>query len=220
MKVRIPEDKHNRLLSAGLKEFSQQGYENANTNKICEEAQISKGLLFHYFESKLGFYKWIVEYVANYILEALDELIALETASLEMYTKKAINLALEIWNRKPEVIQFYQRARFDSNSIITDILTQPIYQKSLKIFKMHVTDYTDIRKDIETEVIVFVLYKLLEVTTETFFVHRRDTSGSQYDNVDTNNLLLKNRVNQVFDIFLNGALEKQLFDRKDTNKNG
>ena len=41
MKVRIPEDKHNRLLSAGLKEFSQQGYENANTNKICEEAQIS-----------------------------------------------------------------------------------------------------------------------------------------------------------------------------------
>ena len=77
MSLRIPEDKRYRLLSAGLKEFSEQGYENANTNKICEEAQISKGLLFHYLESNLGFYKWILEYVANYILESLDEFIAI-----------------------------------------------------------------------------------------------------------------------------------------------
>jgi len=48
----IPEEKREKILQATIKEFAQKGYEKASTNHIVQEAEISKGLLFHYFGNK------------------------------------------------------------------------------------------------------------------------------------------------------------------------
>lgn len=57
----ISEDKQNRILSAALEIFAQMGYSKASTNQICEKAQISKGLLFHYFRSKKNLYLLLLD---------------------------------------------------------------------------------------------------------------------------------------------------------------
>lgn len=48
--------KQNFIIDAGVKEFSQKAYSDANTDKIVKNCGISKGLLFHYFGSKKDFY--------------------------------------------------------------------------------------------------------------------------------------------------------------------
>ena len=53
--------KREEILSACFAEFSENGYEKANTNRICEAAGVSKGLLFHYFGSKKNLYIQCVE---------------------------------------------------------------------------------------------------------------------------------------------------------------
>ena len=41
-----------RILAAALREFGERGYAESSTNRICREAGLSKGLLFHHFGSK------------------------------------------------------------------------------------------------------------------------------------------------------------------------
>ena len=45
----LKKEKQDRMINAALKVFSQYGYNHASTDEIVKEAQIIKGLLFHYF---------------------------------------------------------------------------------------------------------------------------------------------------------------------------
>ena len=56
------EDKKQRILEACILEFADKGYEKASTNAIIKEAEISKGILFHYFGNKKSLFLYVVEY--------------------------------------------------------------------------------------------------------------------------------------------------------------
>ncbi len=57
--------KRNRILEAALNEFADKGYKKASTNTIVREAQVSKGLLFHYFISKKDLYIYIFKHAKD-----------------------------------------------------------------------------------------------------------------------------------------------------------
>lgn len=63
----LKKEKQDRMINAALKVFALQGYRHASTDDIVREAAISKGLLFHYFESKLGLYSFIYDYSVRYM---------------------------------------------------------------------------------------------------------------------------------------------------------
>ena len=52
MNTEIKPDSRRKILDAAIAEFAVRGYEAASTNRICQQADISKGLLFHYYKSK------------------------------------------------------------------------------------------------------------------------------------------------------------------------
>ena len=58
---KLPGEKKDKILSAGIREFSQKSYNDAGTDRIIEQCQISKGILFHYFGSKKKFYLYCLE---------------------------------------------------------------------------------------------------------------------------------------------------------------
>ncbi|MCL2372998.1 MAG: TetR/AcrR family transcriptional regulator [Defluviitaleaceae bacterium] len=60
----IEEEKQQRILSAAMAEFTK-GYKQASTDNIVREAGISKGLLFHYFGTKEGLYRYLVQHMAK-----------------------------------------------------------------------------------------------------------------------------------------------------------
>lgn len=63
----LKKEKQDRMINAALKVFAQHGYRRASTDDIVREAGISKGLLFHYFESKIGVYNFVYDYSVRYI---------------------------------------------------------------------------------------------------------------------------------------------------------
>lgn len=69
----LPEEKKNRILTAALKEFSENGYEQASTNSIVKDAGISKGILFHYFKTKRDLYIYMVFYSMELMYRRLSE---------------------------------------------------------------------------------------------------------------------------------------------------
>lgn len=64
----LKKEKQDRMINAALKVFALQGYRHASTDEIVREAGISKGLLFHYFSSKLGVYTFVYDYSVRYMI--------------------------------------------------------------------------------------------------------------------------------------------------------
>ena len=58
---KLPAEKQEAILSAGIREFSRKSYIDASTDSITQECHISKGILFHYFGSKKLFYLYCLE---------------------------------------------------------------------------------------------------------------------------------------------------------------
>ena len=56
-----PLDSRERILDAALEEFGVWGYEGASTNRVCRQAEISKGLLFHYYKTKQQLFAEVME---------------------------------------------------------------------------------------------------------------------------------------------------------------
>lgn len=69
----IDVEKKDRIINSALKEFAKNGFAKASTNIIVEQANISKGLLFHYFGSKKELYEQLEKFVINLVVNAIED---------------------------------------------------------------------------------------------------------------------------------------------------
>jgi len=109
----LKKEKQDRMINAALKIFALQGYRHASTDDIVREAAISKGLLFHYFESKLGVYAFIYDYSVKYIsLELKSSVIATEKDLFELL-KQMEFARMRAMKGYPYMQQFLNRAALE-----------------------------------------------------------------------------------------------------------
>lgn len=78
----LKKEKQDRMINAALKVFALQGYRHASTDDMVKEASISKGLLFHYFENKIGVYNFIYDYSVRYMILELRSTVDPEETDL------------------------------------------------------------------------------------------------------------------------------------------
>ena len=112
----LKKEKQDRMINAALKVFAMNGYEHASTDEIVKEAGISKGLLFHYFISKLGLYSFVYDYSVRYImLELSTGVSAGETDYFELQNQ--INLSqLQVMKNYPYMLQFLNKSQEENVS--------------------------------------------------------------------------------------------------------
>lgn len=111
----LKKEKQDRMINAALKMFALHGYRHACTDDIVREAGISKGLLFHYFGSKLGVYTFIYDYSVRYMILELGNRSADETDLFEIIrqTEAAHMRAMKEY---PYMQQFLNRSRAENVS--------------------------------------------------------------------------------------------------------
>ncbi len=118
----------NALIKAGMKAFASDDYKKVSTNDIVSAANVSKGLLFHYFKNKENFYvtlydlAWGVIYREVFtdfpfenrdLFERLKQLILRKTASLQRHKTLASFMKRVHLNTVPEIAK--QRAKIYHN---------------------------------------------------------------------------------------------------------
>ncbi|WP_326910589.1 TetR/AcrR family transcriptional regulator [Sedimentibacter sp. MB31-C6] len=67
----LDKSKKERILIASLEEFSEHGFEKASTDSISIKADVSKGLIFHYFGTKEKLYMTTINECVDDILDDL-----------------------------------------------------------------------------------------------------------------------------------------------------
>ncbi|MCA9959925.1 MAG: helix-turn-helix domain-containing protein [Chloroflexota bacterium] len=65
---KLSADKRERILEAAAKEFAAHGFDGASLNKILEEAGISKGAAYYYFDDKADLYTTTLLYYLQELL--------------------------------------------------------------------------------------------------------------------------------------------------------
>ena len=84
----LKKEKQDRMINAALMVFAKYGYYHASTDEIVKEANISKGLLFHYFGSKRGMYAFLYDYATRFVtLELTANVEKNETDYFKLYNQ-------------------------------------------------------------------------------------------------------------------------------------
>ncbi|WP_051563403.1 TetR/AcrR family transcriptional regulator [Butyrivibrio sp. LB2008] len=82
----LKKEKQERVINAALKVFAEHGYYHSSTDEIVKTANISKGLLFHYFSNKIGLYGFLYDYATKVVtLELSTHIDKNENGYFEMY---------------------------------------------------------------------------------------------------------------------------------------
>lgn len=106
----LKKEKQDRMINAALKVFAIHGYRHASTDDIVREAAISKGLLFHYFGSKLGVYSFVYDYSVRYITLELKTTIDPKETDMFTLVKQAEDARMHAMRGYPYMQQFLNRS--------------------------------------------------------------------------------------------------------------
>ncbi|MBO5336955.1 MAG: TetR/AcrR family transcriptional regulator [Lachnospiraceae bacterium] len=106
----LKKEKQDRMINAALKVFAMHGYRHASTDDIVREASISKGLLFHYFGSKLGVYSFIYDYSVRYMTLELNTSVDKKCTDMFTLMKQIENARMHAMRGYPYMQQFLNRS--------------------------------------------------------------------------------------------------------------
>lgn len=149
----LPADKQQRIINAALKEFADQGFDNASTNRIVKAAQIGKGMLFYYFKSKKDLFDYLIDF-SNSLMkeEALEAVDGEERDFLKrMMQMSKVNSAF--FSKYPDLTAFMNKVMMHELERVSTVqmeqlqkLTQESYEKVYGNI-----DMTLFREDIDPE---------------------------------------------------------------------
>lgn len=150
---KLDEQKQHRIINAALKVFSLHDYKHANTNDIVAAANISKGLLFHYFGSKKNLYLYLYDYSLSLVKQQMQShLIMNETDFFELIIN-AQNIKTSIMRSYPYIFTFMLKAYYEQdNEVASDIAAHNLQtiDANIALILQH-ADRSKFRADVSLE---------------------------------------------------------------------
>lgn len=195
-------EKQERIINAALKEFTLSGYDKASTNEIIKEAEISKGSLFNYFNSKKELYLFLFEYVNEIINKIYAEVDWKETDLFERLKQVGL-IKFRVMKQYPQAFDFLKSVpNENSPEVKTEIdeIKNRFVEGGLGLSYKNI-DFTKFRNDMDIE----KMMNIITWTIMSFSEHQRSKVDS-FGNITTEVL---NEWDEYFNIL------KQCFYKKE-----
>jgi len=156
-------EKQKQIINAAIKEFVRNGFEKASTNEIVKRANISKGSLFNYFNSKKDLYLYLIEYSSKAIVNLNEEIDLSETDLFKRIERVALQ-KFYVQQKYPQAFEFLASTKQEESVEVKDIIKQrlnPIYNQAInKLYKD--IDYSKFREGVDIQ-------KAIEILNWTMF---------------------------------------------------
>lgn len=180
---KLDEVKKQRILEACIQEFAEKGYENASTNTIIKDAEISKGILFHYFGNKKSLFLYVVEHCLQFFIteyrkypiqlsgDILDRILELGMIKLKIThaNPKMSKLVLHAYMNTPEDIRTEIHTKYAKLS--NDFLPSIFKDIDVSVFR----DGVDPKKALE--MVMLFLGALQEKYTKAYVGREQELLG-------------------------------------------
>lgn len=189
----LKKEKQDRMINAALKVFAENGYGHASTDEIVREAAISKGLLFHYFISKLGLYAFVYDYSVRYMVLELSSGVSKEETDFFELIDQIKQSQLQVMKNYPHMLHFLNKSRYED---VSEALVETEEKRSILPQwygqTMERADHSGFRDGVD----VPKLLKLIEYTSDGLMNERFADESFQpeiyYDEMKQYLVMLKN----------------------------
>ncbi len=157
----LSKKKQDKVINAALLEFINNGYHNASTNNIVNNAGISKGMLFYYFESKKKLFEYLIMYCIKIVEnDFLSKVNYQERDFIKRY-RDASKRKLQIHKKNEHVLNFLGSLFLDGYATVPDGLSNKLIRMSESLVSnLHKNIDTSLfREDIDEEKIMkFIMW--------------------------------------------------------------
>ena len=123
----LPPERQDLIRSSAMLEFGEASFKKTSADAIAKRANISKGLLFHYFKDKRELYLYLFQYalevcVTKYMLKTYDFGETDFFLALEMGQE----IKMDMVRRYPGLFRFVMRAYYERDSVLSPHLRKEL----------------------------------------------------------------------------------------------
>lgn len=116
--------KRDALLIVAMSKFAKNSYKKTTTDEIILEAEISKGLLFHYFGTKKDLFIFLFQYAATTIMKEYYAQIDMKERDILKRLRNTFSLKLRLTNKYPAIFDFVATAFFEKDPAVAGKIHQ------------------------------------------------------------------------------------------------
>lgn len=166
----IPEDKKRRIIRAAMEHFAKNGYKKATMDEIVAAADISKGLIFHYFGNKKKLYLYLYEFAYSLVYDRIVKSFTQEDLFERIRESEQIKLA--VVSEYPYVLDFFLSVRRETDEQLREEISRVkvgSFPPWKEIF-LPGLDASKLRKGIDLEKVI----KIISWTTDGLLAEHKD----------------------------------------------
>ena len=133
----LEENRKDAIINAALMEFATKGYDAASTIIIAKNAGISKGLMFHYINSKKDLFLFLCDYCSKILKREYFDIINFNEKDLLERLRQSYILQLELLHRYPWILEFSKITAGEKSAEVREELeeilkgTQPVCYETM-----------------------------------------------------------------------------------------
>lgn len=144
-------DRKQQALQAACEVFARYGYQKASMQDIALAANMSKAVLFKYFQSKENLYRAVFRFASDGILKADLEARCEFDEETDLFTRlrKTVDARTELFALSPYIYQFSYTAAFDPDPFVQGLVRGELLRNGVQTEKE--TSYPGIRTDISPQ---------------------------------------------------------------------
>ncbi|GAY71901.1 TetR/AcrR family transcriptional regulator [Lentilactobacillus kosonis] len=181
----VPKDpeKVARILNSSLKVFADNRYQRTKVDQIAEMAEVSKGIIFRYYDSKFGLYKSTLQFAVTNIMDFADLSVWKDSKDLtEMIiraTKYKMQLQIKFPNEFKLLLDAYSDVN-DFNDEDREVVHQIVGVDLNRAMELSgpVLERLNIRNDVDTELVQGMFNAImLQIGEETKAYMKRHPNG-------------------------------------------
>ena len=166
----IPEDKKQRIIRAAMEQFAKNGYKKAAVDEIVAAADISKGLIFHYFGNKKQLYLYLYEFAYGLVYHRVVK--TFEQTDLFERIRESTQIKLTVVSQYPYVLDFLLAVHKETDEQLQEAIAQvkvtrfPPWQENF----LPGLDASKLRAGIELEKVI----RIISWTTDGLMAAHKD----------------------------------------------
>ena len=121
-------DRRERAVNAAWEVFARFGYQKASMNDIATTANVSKSVLFKYFQTKENLYRTVFWRAADEIAAADAEATAQRREGEDVFSamRRTVDARMRLFSRAPYVYAFSYSAAYDASALSRELTREAI----------------------------------------------------------------------------------------------
>lgn len=173
--IDLKNEKLLRIVNCGFEVFVKNDFNKASTNLIVEEAEVSRGLLYHYFKNKEELFEFLLYFSAKQVLNNMLNSVDWANTDFLLRIRQALLSKIETLAEYPYLYDFcdkYARGYAEElkEKLMPDI-TNRLFEENI--------DFSQLRKEVDVTLMQNTIVNTLGVLITKIFANKSELSKKE-----------------------------------------